>query len=571
MDFFENLNIRWKVIIITMIGPILMAVIFTWQHIGAIKNGSEDSIISESKALVLMAESIRNQMGMKIDKGLIKPFDQIDKNNILEVVPVISAIKAIEESIGKEDQEFRVPKIDPRNPKNEPTELERQVLKEFEDKDLPEKIIIERDKIRYFRPIKLTKECLFCHGEGDKDVLGYKKEGWKEGEVHGAFEIISSLKETNKAIVKAETTSAIFAIFILTAICLVAWSLLKLNLLTPLNLCSNLIKVISEGDLTQNLNLKSKDEFAGIVSDLNNMVVNLRQILKDITETANNLSGSSRKLNATSADVATGADKTVRLSQSVATAAEEMSSNMTSVAAAAEETSTSVDLVSTAAEELKSAIREIAEKSERARIITNKGVSQSQSASEKVITLEQAVMEINKITETITEISDQINLLALNATIEAARAGEAGKGFAVVANEVKELSRQTAHATDDIRTKIDDIQESAQLTMSELKEVSKIIEEINQIVYTVASAVEEQSVTTDEIASTIANGAQGIQEISTNIAQSSQVANEIAQDISEVNNSMELLAGSSSSLKNHSEELNNIGEQLRRLVQKFRI
>jgi len=573
MTHFQNLSVRWKVLIIAMIAPILIAVVLTLQRIGDIKQGSEKEIISKSKAVVFMAESIRNQMSVKIDKGLLKPFKDIDKKNIMDAVPVISAIKVAEENAEQAGYKFRVPKINARNSRNEPDELELKVLKELEEGNISEKIVENRNEIRYFRPIKLTKECLFCHGDekGEKDVLGYEKEGWKEGEVHGAFEIISSKEEANKAVLNAEINSFIFALIMLLLTGSGSWLLLQVNLVKPLNLCTDFIKTIAGGNLTERITLKNNDEFSTIVSALNSMADNLCIIIKEITEKASVISGSSLMLNEVSSSLAGEAEQTLALSNSVATAAEEMSTNMTSVAAATEETSTSVEKISLSGEELKSAITEIAEKSERARVITNTGVTQSQKASSKIHTLEQSVQEINKITETITDISDQINLLALNATIEAARAGEAGKGFAVVANEVKSLSRQTADATQDIRKKIEGIQISTQMSMDEIKEVSRIIEEINQIVYTVASAVEEQSATTNEIATAISQGAQGIQEVSRHVSESSLVANEIARDIGTVHKSTEILAENSNNLKEKAEELKEIGSNLTVVVQKFKI
>ncbi len=573
MNYFQNLSVRWKVLIIAMIAPVIITLVITIQRIGDIRHGSEKEILSKSKIVVLMAESIRDQMSVKIDKGLLKPFKDIDKQNILDAVPVISAIKVAEENAEEAGYKFRVPKINARNPKNEPDEVELKVLKELEEGNISEKIVENRNEIRYFRPIKLTKECLFCHGDkkGEKDVLGYEKEGWREGEVHGAFEIISSKEEANKAVLNAQINSFIFALIMLFLTGSGTWLLLQANLIKPLNVCSEFIKTIAGGILTERMKLKNRDEFSTIVSALNSMADNLCTIIKEISEKASVLSGSSLMLNDVSSSLAREADQTLSLSNSVATAAEEMSTNMTSVAAATEETSTSVERISLSGEELKSAITEIAEKSERARLITNTGVAQSQTASSKIYALEQSVQEINKITETITDISDQINLLALNATIEAARAGEAGKGFAVVANEVKSLSRQTADATQDIRKKIEGIQTSTRMSMDEIKEVSRIIEEISQIVYTVASAVEEQSATTNEIATAISQGAQGIQEVSRHVSESSVVANEIARDIGIVHKSTGILAQNSNNLKEKAEELKEIGSNLTVVVQKFKI
>ncbi len=95
--------------------------------------------------------------------------------------------------------------------------------------------------------------------------------------------------------------------------------------------------------------------------------------------------------------------------------------------------------------------------------------------------LGMAAQAIGQVTETITEISGQTNLLALNATIEAVRAGEAGKGFAVVANEIKELAKQTAEATQAIKGKIEDVQTPTASTVTEIDQISTVINGVNEI------------------------------------------------------------------------------------------
>ena len=132
-----------------------------------------------------------------------------------------------------------------------------------------------------------------------------------------------------------------------------------------------------------------------------------------------------------------------------------MSSNMASVAAATEETATNVNVMTTATEEITTTVGEIQQSTLSAKEITGDAVKQASDIVNKVDELGVAAQDIGKVTETITEISAQTNLLALNATIEAARAGEAGKGFAVVANEIKDLAKQTADATGEIKTRIE--------------------------------------------------------------------------------------------------------------------
>ncbi len=118
--------------------------------------------------------------------------------------------------------------------------------------------------------------------------------------------------------------------------------------------------------------------------------------------------------------------------------------------------------------------------------------------------LGESTIRIGRDTEAITEISEQTNLLALNTTIEAARAGEAGKGFVVVANEIKELARQTASATVDIKNQITEMPATSSTTVNDIKEISVVIVELNNVINTITTEVEEQSAATNEMAGNIA-------------------------------------------------------------------
>ena len=326
-----------------------------------------------------------------------------------------------------------------------------------------------------------------------------------------------------------------------------------------------------EGDLTKRIEVKSNDEVGELARWFNIFVEKLQTIMEEIAGNAENLFSSSTELSTISQQMSLGSEQTSGKANTVATAAEEMSSNMRSVAAATEQASTNVGMVATASEQMTSVINEIAQNTEKASAITKEAVSESKSASDKVDELGKAADEIGKVTETITEISEQTNLLALNATIEAAHAGDAGKGFAVVANEIKELARQTAEATKDIKGNIDGIQGSTAGTVKEIEGVSKVINDVNEIVSTIATAVEEQSVTTKEIAGNVAQASEGIKEVTENVSKSSTVAGEIAKDISEVNQAATEMSNSSSKVNMSAEELSKLAEHLKGMVNKFKV
>jgi methyl-accepting chemotaxis protein len=314
-----------------------------------------------------------------------------------------------------------------------------------------------------------------------------------------------------------------------------------------------------------------QQEFDKLSGWINTNIKRNALMIKDIGRQAEALSAASLELAGLSRQMSEDTENVSGRSNGVASAAEEMNANMNSVAAAMEEASTNVSLVASAVEEMSGTISEIAENTERASSITRDAASLAGSASERVGELGAAAQAIGKVTETITEISEQTNLLALNATIEAARAGEAGKGFAVVANEIKELARQTAAATREIREKIESIQSSTGKTVSDIEHIATVIKDVNEIVTSVAAAVDEQAVTTREIAGNVAQSSLGIRETTENVAQSSVVAGEIARDIAEVNHAAGDMAAGSSRVKVSAGDLSHLAEQLMGLVRKFKV
>ena len=326
-----------------------------------------------------------------------------------------------------------------------------------------------------------------------------------------------------------------------------------------------------EGDLTKRLAVNSKDEVGEMATWLNTFLEKLQGIIKQIAENSNGVATNSNQLSSISANLLGGAEDTSQRSTNVATASEEMSANLNTVAAAMEESATNASMVATAAEQMSSTINEIAENAEKARNVSSQAVGQADSAYAKMNELGEAADKIGKVTETITEISEQTNLLALNATIEAARAGEAGKGFAVVANEIKELAKQTAEATLDIKNLIDDVQSTSKSTEGEITEISKIIGGVNDIVGTIATAVEEQTAATQEIANNISQASQGIQEVNENVNQSSTVAADITQDITEVSSAAKSISDSSNEVKQSAELLLNSSNELNKIVSSFKV
>jgi methyl-accepting chemotaxis protein len=195
------------------------------------------------------------------------------------------------------------------------------------------------------------------------------------------------------------------------------------------------------------------------------------------------------------------------------------------------------------------AIQEIARNAADAAGVASGAVREAAAANETVDKLAESSNEIGSVLKLITAIAEQTNLLALNATIEAARAGEAGKGFAVVANEVKELAKETAKATEDISQKIEAIQGDTRGAVEAIEEISSIIGQINDIQTSIASAVEEQTATTNEIARNVSEAARGSGEIAENITGVASAAQGTAKGAEETQRAASELAQMASALQ----------------------
>lgn len=287
--------------------------------------------------------------------------------------------------------------------------------------------------------------------------------------------------------------------------------------------------VVSQGDLSQTIDIENVGEFQALTSNVNTMITNLRSSIQEITEVATTVASSSEEFSAVSQEMTKNATQTAE--------------QATSASASADQVSQNAIIVATAVEEMNASIREIAKNAAEGAQVATGAVKTADDTNTTITKLGNSSIEIGKVIKVITSIAQQTNLLALNATIEAARAGDAGRGFAVVAGEVKELARATAKATDDISQRIETIQTDTKSAVDAIAEISTVINQINDIQNTIASAVEEQTATTNEIARNVTEAAKGATDIAKNIsvvainaqntttgaANTSQAANELSR------------------------------------------
>jgi methyl-accepting chemotaxis protein len=303
----------------------------------------------------------------------------------------------------------------------------------------------------------------------------------------------------------------------------------------------DVVTAATRGDLTREVTVRGSDAIGQMGEGLAAFLADLRTSVRGIAQNAQSLANSAEELTS--------------VSQQMSANAEETSAQAGVVSAAAEQVSKNVGTVATGADEMGASIREIAKNASEAAKVATSAVKVAADTNNTVAKLGESSCEIGKVIKVITSIAQQTNLLALNATIEAARAGEAGKGFAVVANEVKELAKETAKATEDISQKIEAIQADTRGAVDAIQEITAIINRINDISTTIASAVEEQTATTAEITRNAGEAAQG--------------SNEIAQNITGVAQAAQSTTSGANDTQSAAGELSRMAAELQNLVGRF--
>lgn len=533
----RGMSVGTKLFLIVLVTSIASFAVTAWITRRAIHEESVENLVAKARAITSEAENARQYVAELRSKhdafanekmlaelkeaiaGAKTQAEIIEKARTASfyyTIPVVAAWTVAETNAQKAGYKFKVPKIQPRNPKNEPDAVEREMLEELAATKKEEVWRIDEatNSLRYMKPVVLSQDCMICHGtekdypEGKGyDPLGIKMEGWAVGDVRGGFEVIADL-----APMQSRTASASMTLISLGAVMIgitgaLLFLLIRKLVSKPLVEAVGVLDAVANGDLTRSLKNESNDEVGRMSTALDNSLTRLRDTLKGVDEASR---------------------ITTTASQELTSAAESLSSSVQEQAASLEETSASLAEMTSTAKTTAAGAQEANKSALESKRAAEEGSQVVMSTIEAMKKIDESSKRIGAITTTINEIAFQTNLLSLNAAVEAARAGAQGSGFAVVAAEVRNLALRSAQAAKEIKVLIDEsaknVKDGADLAQQSGKTLGEIIGSVTKVtslVDGIATAASEQSRGIDQINKAVAELGRTVQ---SNAAQNEQLS-----------------------------------------------
>jgi methyl-accepting chemotaxis protein len=522
--------------------------------------------VEQAQELTALLEKVREGMGEMFTGGFYDMEALLaDPDKLFLAVPVVRSMLVGAELAEGADFKFKTPSFNPRNPDNTPTEFEARMLRRMEQEQLSTlwEVDEETNQLHYMRAIKLDENCMGCHGTLEEsltgtmeDPLGYRMEGWRPGDIHGAFEFILPLDGLDAALrANGFSSAALIGGIVVVGVALLFF-MMNVFFTKPINTMMTSLEKVANNDLTVGVPEAGNDEIGKMARAFNKSVRNLGNLIREVMNSTQEVSNAAEQITSSSEEMATGAEEQQAQLSEIASSVEQMSAMILQASKNTSETQANTQTANQAAEEGRRAVAETITGIEQIAGIVN-------SASEQISALEQRSQEIGEVIRVIDDIADQTNLLALNANIEAARAGDAGRGFAVVADEVRKLAERTVKATGEIGEQIKQIQadvESSVKAMSLITEQSQagqaLAAQSGEALEKIASSINNVNQAMDQIASASSEQSSGAEEISKNVEMISAVARESAS-------SAQQLAAMAEQLNQEAEELNVIIGQFR--------
>ncbi|NLD91438.1 MAG: methyl-accepting chemotaxis protein [Fibrobacter sp.] len=349
--------------------------------------------------------------------------------------------------------------------------------------------------------------------------------------------------------------------------------LISRSIVRPVIKTTAMLKDISEGDgdLTKRLEINTNNEIGDLAQYFNKFIEKLQDIIISIKDNADVVAVSAAKFSTVSSGISSTIKEINAETKTVASTTEKSSENIKSLAATAEEISGATNGVASAVEEMSLSLNEVLKNCQKEFMIVEDATSQVQNSTSIISQLDAGAKSISRIVDIIDNIAKQTNLLALNATIESASAGEAGRGFAVVANEVKNLSKKTSLATQDIAKQVKDMQMNAESAVQAIGNFSKMINDINDVSKTIVIAVEEQSKAVNEITKNISSVSSGTRNVAENVSESARNLTHVSETISGVSSHVDGISLRISDINRSTDELQKLSGKLKMNISQFKI
>lgn len=536
--------------VVTVLLAFMLAVTGVALYVYAHNQRTEviDAEVRAARKLVLVAESVRRRVAEQWATGVYTP-DMLRQwatqtgdahermNKILSTVPTAAAWQVIRDRAEEGKFTLRVPREGARNPVNQPDATELAALRQFAaHPEQSEYFIVDDDKeqVRYFRPVRLEQQCLLCHGdpltskvlwgnEEGKDIAGYPMENKHVGDLHGAFEIITSLQESDDAIFASILRFGGLALLGFLIAATVIYNVTNQMLVEPLSNIILKMQNIGGGDLTSRLHAEGKTELAWLSHSFNNFVKQIQKIIAELRQHGDQVDRVAGEL----ANIVSSTEQDARRQQSDT---QHVSMAVNGMSHSIQEVATSAGKAADAARDVENRARSGQQVVEQTVAAINELAREVERAASVIQELETDSESIGNILQVIREIADQTNLLALNAAIEAARAGDQGRGFAVVADEVRTLAGRTQQSTAEIQRTIEQLQtksrqaaqvmqqsrNKAQDSVTRASSAGQALLDINSMIATItdknvqiARAAEQQSAASQEINRSLASINQG--------------------------------------------------------------
>lgn len=494
-----TVTLSQKLVLIAMVQILTVTGVLFALYARDAKHQAREQTVQNARNNILAAEASRDAVGRQWEDGLLNEASLVQwakegkLDNILSAVPIVNAMRIGRKRAESGGYEFRVPKISPRNPKNEPDAFERKALELFASGAADEYHEIDEDRnaVRFMKSIKLTQECMLCHGSpslslalwgNDKgiDPTGAMMENWKVGEAHGAFEIIQSLDESDAAIAATLWKGGGVALFLACVVGLVSYLITARTITKPIN--------------------------------------------RAITE-----------LNDGAHQVTDAADQVACASQQSAEGASEQASSLQETSASLEEMAAMTEANSDNTKEANALIAQ-------ANKVARSGTLTMGKLNDAMTAINDSSIQISKIIKVIEEIAFQTNLLALNAAVEAARAGEHGKGFAVVADEVRSLAQRAAAAAGETTVLIEN-------SVSKAKEGSDVASEVDKTLNAIINDVTKVTDLIGGISKASTEQAQGVNQVNTAVSQMDKVTQQNAAGAEESASAAQQLSAQASTVQ----------------------